>query len=203
MSESIAPQQDPEITPISTDEAVTLFIDEINNNFSPNGVSVSAIRNPDQRALTEHEYKELCQQYLESDEPLNNEHLSDLIKYLENDFKFEIHFPEGNKCCLAIVPFSEAGNKLEKNEINHGKHIRLLIIDKRGQTVGGFSPWRSYISELLPSSVQSHAISIGSHKDPNNRARIIREIESAYSNLQSIINTTPKSYRGIKAASLN
>lgn len=160
--------------------------------------------------LSLEDWRHFCQTYLSVDTILPPELLQQWLRYLQQDANLKVHFPAGYSSCLAVIPVSEYGKKLEEDSIQQGGFLKPLTVELAGKTykedgkerVGkkgkttGFTEVTSYIFKLLPLEVQEQcSFEIQPYAEgpthevtPADRERIISQFEKAFKNAQGLFN---------------
>ncbi len=140
------------------------------------------------------DYKELCQYFLGTQTMFSDSMLENRIQYIFEDSKLKQHFMPGYRICPVVLPFDNVGMPFTKQELESGRHLRLLIVNESGKTVAGFGNEICTTYSILPPEVQSVAFTIGAYDHPeeqvitpNDRTKIAQQYTTAYRSLEALM----------------
>ncbi len=163
------------------------IIDAFINDGAGNG-----IQNPQPLSLAD--YKEACKYFLGEQPVLPDALLEARVRYIYDDSKLKEHFKPGYRICPVVIPFSNMGMPLSKDELASGGYLRLLIINKEGRTLAGFGNEVCNTFGMLPTEVQAMACTIGAYDSPlahviteGDRTRIAQQYIEAFRKLQAVL----------------
>ncbi len=140
------------------------------------------------------DYKETCKYFLGNQPLLSDALLEARIRYIYDDSKLKDHFKPGYKVCPVIIPFSNMGMPLSKDELQSGGYLKLLIVNEKGETLAGFGNEVCSTFAMLPPEIQNLAFTIGTYErpeshliTPNDRTKIAQQYTTAYRSLEALL----------------
>lgn len=129
-----------------------------------NGTAPAKTENPDAYA---NEYKEACS-YL-GEEILPADVLQRALTYIGKNWKeLRAEYPEGTKCCLAVIPTSEMGFALNDAEVKNRAYLKLLHVSHIDGLTYDFAFKGGHYFELLPQYMQDNCTFTVHYEEPAN-----------------------------------
>jgi len=155
---------------------------------------------PKIRKLEMENYLLAVREILGTDEPLTPTLLNARLNYLFQNGKLKIHYPAGQKFCLAIIPCTQYGFPIKQDAIESGLFLRELAIDERdekGELIekNKISEKDNQLYEYLPDEVRKCLFKIESYDEKpefkltdDDRKRAVKAYKGAYKNAQTVFN---------------
>lgn len=141
-------------------------------------------------------YKALCGEMLDMSTALSDKILQQGLDYIAQDSNLKQHFAPSNTYCLVVMPCGTYGAPLEEGAVVHdGAHMRILVVNQRGETVAGFSQKTTHMFHIMPREVQSTAFTIPPYANPNpnapatpaDRAAVAQRYEAAFKAIRALL----------------
>jgi len=197
-------EQMPQKEPTNVLRKVGTVFREIGRMSGPGPKLMSPVKKPE--SLNTDDYTQFCHAMLGNENILSDDLLNKRILYLAQNGKLKLHYPEGSKVCLAVVPCDSFANKLDANNIKNGSYLRTLIIPGKAAENSKdekltLDPKFDVEDQLLYSALPEEAQKAGTFDvhysdqdpyaiDPKDRTEIIENHTAAYKSLQALFNPT-------------
>lgn len=152
-------------------------------------------------------YLQACREYLDKEDLISEDSIRNIIDRIVNNAKLKIRLPAGQKCCIAVIPFTNFSYPLEQEDIENERYIRILLIDKDDLVEPGFYQNKNMVYKNLPVEIQkdlTFTIDQYENEDPYDvtdadRQKVRAHLESVFRRAREIFNAKKTAGKSKKA----